>query len=132
YGTWDMKAPSLNVTLQNGVLEIRDLKAGLFDGGVAGDIGLSSAAKGGPLNVKSSMQVTNINLGALAYALSGSRRIEAEGDVSLKFDVAGSGASQSAIISSLSGKADLEGRKVIMKGFDLAALATALMDSNKP
>lgn len=132
YETWDMKAPSLNVSIQNGALEIRDLKAGLFDGAIAGTIGLSSAAKGGNLNVKSSMQVTNINLGSLAYALSGSRRIEAEGDVSLNFDVAGSGISQSAIVSSLSGKADLQGRKVIMKGFDLAALATALMESNKP
>lgn len=132
YGTWDMKSPSLRLSLQNGALEISDLKAGLFDGDIAAHIGLSSPAKGGNLSVKSSAKITSVNLGALAYALSGSRRIEAEGDASLNFDVSGAGSSQSAIVSSLSGKADLQGRKVVMKGFDLAALATALMDSNKP
>lgn len=132
YGTWDMKEPSLRISLKDGALNIRDLKAGLFDGNVTGDVALSSAAKGGNLNVKSAAKVENINLGALAYALSGSRRIEAEGDVSLDFNVSGSGMSQSAIVSSLGGAANLQGRKVVMKGFDLAALATALIDSNKP
>jgi hypothetical protein len=77
-------------------------------------------------------KITGINMGALAKALSGTSRIEAEGDVSLNFNVAGLGLSQADLVSSLKGKADMTGRNVVMKGFDLAGLATALMDSSKP
>lgn len=132
YETWDMKSPSIKLTLQNGTLNIADLKAGLFDGAIALKGSLAAPAAEGPLAVNMSSNITDINMGSLAKALSGTSRIEAEGDVSLNFDVKGSGKSQNAIVNSLGGKADLTGRKVVMKGFDLAGLATALMDSSKP
>ncbi|MCC6598945.1 MAG: AsmA family protein [Alphaproteobacteria bacterium] len=132
YQTWDLKAPALQLVLNNGTLDVKNLKAGLFDGQIVAQGKMAAANKGQPIGINGAAKIDNINLGALVFALSGSKRIEAEGDVSLNFDVAGAGASQSAIVNSLSGKADLQGRKIIMKGFDLAALATALMDSNKP
>lgn len=132
YETWDMKAPALKVTLSGGTLQIKDLNAGLFDGQIALQGHMGSAAKGKPVGMEFTSKITGINMGALAKALSGTSRVEAEGDVSLNFTVAGSGLSQSDLVSSLKGNADMTGRKVVMKGFDLAGLATALMDSSKP
>jgi uncharacterized protein involved in outer membrane biogenesis len=132
YETWDMKSPALKLSLKDGVLDISDLKAGLFDGDLAlqGKIAAPAAEK--PLAVSFSSKIANINMGALATALSGTSRMQAEGDVSLDFNVDGAGRSESDIVNSLKGGATLAGRNVVMKGFDLAGLATALMDSSKP
>ncbi len=132
YETWDLRSPSLTVSLQDGALDVRDLKAGVFDGQMALQGRLSSAGAGTPLALQAKTTVTDVNLEQLATALSGSRRIKARGKASLSFDVAGAGASQSALVNTLKGKADLHGQNVVMEGFDLAGLATALMDSNKP
>lgn len=132
YETWDMQSPSLRIMLQNGTLSIADLKAGLFDGNISLKGQVSSAAKDKPLNVDIDSKITGVNMGALAKVLSGSGRIQAEGNVSLDFNVSGQGLSQNEIVNSLSGQANLNGRNVVMKGFDMAGLATALMDSSKP
>ncbi|MEZ5813729.1 MAG: AsmA family protein [Alphaproteobacteria bacterium] len=132
YETWDLKKPALKMTLQNGVMNISDLQAGLYDGQIGMSASISSTGPKAPMNVKSAARIDNINLGALAKALSGTRRIEASGDVSLDFDVSGAGGSQSALVGSLQGAANLNGANVVMKGFDLAGLAQALVESNKP
>ena len=132
YETWDMKAPAMKVSLHNGTLDIEDLKAGLFDGQLAMQGQLASTAKDKPLGVQMAAKITQINMGALAKALSGTGRVEAEGDVSFDYDISGRGLSQSEIVNSLKGQAQLTGTDVVMKGFDMAGLATALMDSSKP
>ena len=132
YETWNLGKPSLKMTMQNGTLNIEDLKSGLYDGQIGMNGVISSASPSAPLNVKVNSAIDNINLGSLAKALTDSRRIDATGDVSLDFNVSGAGASQAALVSSLAGKANLSGNKVVMKGFDLAGLAGALMESNKP
>ncbi|MEM7650913.1 MAG: AsmA family protein [Pseudomonadota bacterium] len=132
YETWDLKKPALKLSLQNGTMTISDLQAGLYDGQIGMNGTISSANENAPMNVKTAAKIDNINLGTLAKALAGSSRIQATGDVSLDFDVSGQGASQSALVSSLNGAANLNGANVIMRGFDLAGLAGALMESNKP
>lgn len=132
YETWDLQKPSLKMTLLNGVLEISDLQAGLYDGQISSTGTISSSGKGQPMNVKMASQIKNINMGALAKALAGSGRIQAEGDVSLDFDVTGAGASQKDLVGNLHGNANLAGSNVVMKGFDMAGLSAALMESNKP
>ena len=132
YETWNLQKPSLKVALSNGTLQIADLQSGLYDGQISSTGTISSSGEGQPMQVKMASQIRNINMGALAKALAGSSRIQAEGDVSLDFDVSGAGVSQSALVSSLAGAANLSGKNVVMKGFDLAGLSAALMESNKP
>ena len=132
YETWNLSKPSLKMTMQNGALNIEDLKSGLYDGQIAMNGVVSSSAPSAPLSVKINSAIDNINMGALAKALADSGRIDATGDVSLDFNISGQGASQKVLVNSLSGKANLSGNKVVMKGFDLAGLAGALMESNKP
>jgi len=132
YETWNLSKPALKLTLQGGTLDIKDLKAGLYDGQISVSGNISSSAKGEPMSIKMASDITDISIGSLAKALVGSGRIQGEGDVTLNFDVYGTGASQSALVSSLSGEAVLSGSNVVMKGFDLAGLAGALMESSKP
>ncbi len=132
YETWDLKKPALKVSIQNGVMNISDLQAGLYDGQIGMTAAVSSTSPKAPMNVKSAAKIDNINLGSLAKALSGTRRIDATGDVSFDFDVSGVGGSQKALVRSLGGEANLSGTDVVMKGFDLAGLAQALAESNKP
>ncbi len=132
YETWNLSKPSIKVTIKDGTMDINSLNAGLYDGQIAMNGVVSSNASDKPLNVKTTVKITDINLGSLASALSGTRRIDASGDVSLDFDVSGAGGTQKALISALNGSANLSGNKVVMKGFDLAGLAGALMESNKP
>ena len=132
YETWDMKKPALKLTLQNGVMNIADLQAGLYDGQISAAGSVSSTGPKAPMIVKMASKIDNINMGALAKALVGSGRIQARGDVSFDFDVSGTGESQAALVGSLNGRANLAGNNVVMKGFDLAGLAGALMESNKP
>lgn len=132
YETWNLSKPALRLTIQDGVMNITNLQSGLYDGQIAANGMVSSTSPSAPMNVKMSSEIKNINMGALAKALAGSSRIQAEGDVSLDFNVTGAGASQAALVSSLNGSANLSGKNVVMKGFDLAGLAGALMESNKP
>lgn len=132
YETWNLKGPAIKIVLQNGKLDLSGVKAGLYDGEVLANATISSASKDAPLSVSSSGVVKNINMGALAKALSGTSRIQTEGDVSLEYNVNGTGKSQRALVEALGGSAKMSGTNVVMKGFDLAGLAQALMESSKP
>ena len=66
------------------------------------------------------------------FALSGSNRVKATGDVSLDMDVKSSGLSPHALVSGLNGQANLNGKDVVMKGFDLAQIGLAFVDTGKP
>src|SRR5690606_24004863 len=65
-------------------------------------------------------------------AMSGAGKLKASGDVSLDFDVQSAGLSPYALVSALKGKANLNGTGVTLKGFDLAQIALAFVDTGKP
>lgn len=132
YESWDIAKPSLQMVMQNGALDIKNLKGGLFGGQVALVSKASSASTTSPLSVSTEATISNVNISKLATALSGSKKLQGDGTVSLLMDVAGTGASQKALVSSLSGAATLDGKNVVLKGFDLAGVASALLESNKP
>ena len=132
YETWDLKNPGINIVMQNGKLDMTGIKAGLYDGDLLANASLSSTAADAPLSITSDGVIRDINMGSLARALSGTQRLQTSGTVSLEYNVNGQGQSQKAIVSSLGGGAKLSGTDVIMKGFDLAGLAQALMESSKP
>lgn len=132
YGGWDFENPNTRVTLKDGVLNVDDLNAGLFGGKAS--LTSKVVAPADPkqavsLSVKSAME--NVSVEPLAYALSGSRKLQAQGVVSLDMNVEGAGVSPNALVSSLKGKSDLNGKDVIIQGFDLAKLARGLATEEK-
>ncbi len=132
YETWDLKNPGIKIVMQNGKLAMTGIKAGLYDGDLLANASVSAASADAPLVLASDGVIRDINMGKLALALSGSQRLQTSGTVSLEYNVNGQGKSQKAIIGSLGGSSKLTGSNVVMKGFDLAGLAQALMESNKP
>lgn len=132
YGGWNFENPNTHVTLKDGTLTVADLNAGLFGGKAVLNskvVGPADQKQPVSLSVKSSM--TDVSAEPLAYALSGSRRLQAQGTVSLDMDVEGAGVSPNALVSSLKGKSNLNGKDVIIQGFDLAKLARGLATEEK-
>ena len=133
YGGWNFVNPTTKIVLKDGNLTVDNLQSGLF-GGQAN----LSAKVADPVDVKQPLsmalqtKMTDVGLEQLAYALSGSSRIKASGDVSLDLNTQTSGLSPHALISGLQGKANLAGTDVVMKGFDLASIGLAFVDSGKP
>lgn len=128
---WDMKAPALKVSLQNGTLNIQDLRAGLFGGQIGFQGTIAANGNNAPLALDTRANISDVNLGQLAFALSGTRQLEADGTVSFHANVKGAGASQKAIMGSLSGDASLTGQNIVMKGFDLQAITNAVANDNR-
>lgn len=133
YGGWNFLNPTTKIVLKDGNLTVDNLNAGLF----GGQANLSAKvidpvdAKQ-PLSMAVQSKMDNVALEQLAYALSGASRIKASGDVSLDFNTQTSGLSPHALVSALQGKANLNGTSVVMKGFDLAQIGLAFVDSGKP
>lgn len=133
YGGWDFVSPSTKINLKDGTLVVDGLKAGLFGGNAALDARVVDPAdEKQPLSVAIKTKMDKVDVEPLAAALSGSRRIKATGDVTLDLDVSGSGLSSHALVSSLQGKSSLNGNTIVMKGFDLAQIGLALVDTGKP
>lgn len=133
YGGWNFTNPSTKITLKDGTLTVDNLKAGLFGGNATLNAKVQDPADAKqPLTMAIQSKMDNVALEPLAYAMSGSGRIKASGDVNLDMDVMTSGLSSYALVSGLKGKANMNGTDVILKGFDLAQLALAFVDKGKP
>jgi uncharacterized protein involved in outer membrane biogenesis len=133
YGGWNFTQPSTKLSLKDGTLNVSDLKAGLFGGNATLSAKVQDPADAKqPLSISLQTKMTNVALEPLAFAMSGSNRLKATGDVNLDLDVATTGLSSYGLISALKGKANLNGTDVILKGFDMAQLALAFVDTGKP
>lgn len=133
YGGWNFINPSTRIGLKDGTLNVDGLKAGLFGGNASMNARVVDPAdEKQPLSLSVQSKMDNVNLEPLVTALSGTRRLKAAGDVSFDMDVSGSGLSSHALVSSLQGKSTLNGSNIVMKGFDLAQIGLAFVDSGKP
>ncbi|MFK7839234.1 MAG: AsmA family protein [Bdellovibrionales bacterium] len=132
FEAWDITKPELSVQMQNGAMSISNLKGGLFKGQIAVQSKVASSSPSAPLSMSTTAKISNVDIGQLAETLSGSKKLDGDGTVSLDMNVSGTGVSQRALISSLTGDANLNGQDLILRGFDLAGLASALLESNKP
>lgn len=133
YGGWNLQAPKTKVTLKDGTLLVDNLQAGLFGGQAILTAKVQDPADPKqPLSFVLQSKMTQIRLEPLMYALSGTNRLKASGDVSLDINVQTLGLSPYALVSGLQGKAAVNGKDVVMKGFDLAQIALAFVDTGKP
>ena len=131
YESWTIGKPSLSMVMSNGVLDIQNLKGGLFGGQVGLQSKVSAASASAPLNVSTNANIAGVNIGSLAKALSGTSRLNGDGVVSLDFNVSGAGGSQKALIDSLAGSAKLNGSNILLRGFDLLAITNAVENDNR-
>lgn len=127
YGGWDFNKPSTNLRIAGGVMTAKDMKAVIFGG--QGNLDAQVNAK--PVSVKVASTMDNVDLEALAKAISTSGKLKSSGRVSFNMDVAATGASSSALINNMNGNAALNGTDVILKGFDLAKMARGLAVEEK-
>lgn len=127
YGAWNFTEPSTDLKIGGGTLKVNGMKAGVF----GGQANLSTEVKASPVSLTLSSSMNNINLEALAKALSGGNKLKSAGTVDFTMDVNSTGNSAHALVNALNGKANLDGREVILKGFDLAKLARGLATEEK-
>jgi uncharacterized protein involved in outer membrane biogenesis len=133
YQNWDLQKPNLNVSLRGGSLRISDMSAGLFGGKMAMNAALKGAASGkGYDSVTGDANFTGVEAEGLVKALTGASIINATGEVNAKMNIATAGASQVAMINALSGDGVVNGKNIVLEGFDLARFAAALSDENRP
>ncbi len=76
--------------------------------------------------------MSNVGIEPLVYAMTSSNKLKASGNVSMAMAINAAGQSANALVNALAGKASVEGRDVVMEGFDLARLARALSADIKP
>lgn len=133
YNGWNFVKPSTKIVLKDGALTVDKLQSGLF----GGQADLSAKVTDPtdpkqPLSLVLQTKMTNVAVEPLMFALSGTNRIKASGNLSLDLDVQSSGLSSHALVSGLGGKANVNGKDIVMKGFDLAQIGLAFVDTGKP
>lgn len=132
YGAWPLIKPSLTLGLNNGVLKISDLKAGLFGGDINFSTMVQSVAKQRqPVHFESSMSVKNANLGRLSTALLGKKLLKVSGNGDLEMNLKSAGASPAALVHDLSGQGGITGRNIGLDGVDVERFVRALSEDSK-
>ncbi|PCI56188.1 MAG: hypothetical protein COB36_05250 [Alphaproteobacteria bacterium] len=132
YGAWPLINPSLTLNLNNGVLKIDDLKAGLFGGDINFSAMVQSVAKQRqPVHFESKMSVKNANLGRLSAALLGKKLLKVSGTGDLNMNLKSAGASPAALIHDLGGQGEVTGRDIVLDGVDVERFARALSEDSK-
>jgi uncharacterized protein involved in outer membrane biogenesis len=132
YGNWTLSDAALGATLKDGTLTIGQMNASVYGGTMGLTATLRSTGKDrDPVSFNVKTNFKDVGLEPLAASFSGARPIKARGDVSLDLEAQSSGISPAALISALSGKGNIDGRKVVFEGFDLAAMSRSLVSTTK-
>lgn len=133
YGPWPLVAPEMKIALKDGVLNVSDMKAGLFEGALAMNATVESAAQPRqPVHIASKASLNGVSLAQLIRALAGSQMIDASGRVNGDLDITTSGTSAAALVYDLGGQGTVTGSDIVLKGVDVKNFATALSDESKP
>lgn len=133
YGGWNFVRPTTKITLKDGNLAVDGLQSGLFGGTARLDAKVVDPADPKqPLSMAVQSKMDSVNLEPLVTALSGTQRLKSTGTVSLDMNVQTTGLSAHGLVGSLQGSANLNGDNVVMKGFDLAQIGLAFVDTGKP
>ncbi len=127
YGKWNFANPSTDLKIANGVMKINGLKAGVFGGNAT----LNTTVNASPVSIAMASTMNGIDIEQLVTALSNSNKLKAKGNVSFNIDVNAVGESSRALISNLNGSSNIDGKNIIIEGFDFAKLAQGLNTEQK-
>lgn len=133
YGSWILNSTVLAVTVKDGTLNVGQMEANVYGGTMNLTANAKAGAKlGDSLSFETKADFKNVGLEPLAASFGGGTKlIKARGDVSLSLNAKSSGASPAALVSALSGNGQIDGKDVVLKGFDLAALSRSLVSTTK-
>lgn len=127
---WKLNNANLSFAMADGVLTVRDLSAGMFGGSVLMN---GEVKSGSPVALKFAMNAKNVDARQLQSALTSKPSDTLNGTIAnVAIDVASSGGSVAALVNALSGKGEMAGRNIIIKGIDVAQLAETAKGSFKP
>ncbi len=133
YGTWPLLNPSVKLALKNGDLSISGLNAGVFGGSMVMDASVQSVEQvRQPVHFESKSNFKNVDIGALASSLIGTKLVKISGRGDLGLNIKSSGASSAALIHDLSGNGAVNGGDIILDGVDVVRFVRALSDDSKP
>ncbi|MBK9585187.1 MAG: AsmA family protein [Alphaproteobacteria bacterium] len=133
YGPWPLEAPRMKLALKDGVMEITEMQAGLFEGSIAMSSTVKSANQSRqPIHIAAKSSLTDVSVARLVKALAGSQMIDASGKVSTELDITTSGTSPAALVYDLGGQGTVTGGDIVLNGVDVTRFAEALSDESKP
>jgi uncharacterized protein involved in outer membrane biogenesis len=132
YEGWNLSKPSLKVVMNDGVLDLQSLKAGLYDGHINASGALRSMSNDAGFIVDGEASVNKVNMEPLVKSLAGTQLLKGRGEVSLSVDARGSGASMKALVASLAGQGRVSGSSIVLDGVDINRFARALSEDAKP
>lgn len=132
-GLWKLNNANLSFKLNDGSLNIGNMSAQMF----GGDAAINGNMKGGtaqaPLSMNWSAKANNINAQQLLSAVQNKQSDTLSGMIkSFNLDIASSGISPAALVYALSGKGNINGDNIVIKGVDAAKLAETAKGSFKP
>ncbi|GJL85381.1 MAG: hypothetical protein DHS20C02_11560 [Micavibrio sp.] len=132
YGKWKLQNPVLKAKLNNGVLDISQLDAGLFGGKMALNANIKSSENPRqPIHIKGTSQLRDVSVEQLFLALSGNKVVKGKGNVSMDVNMGAAGISPAALVYDLNGKGSVTGKDLVLEGYDLTRFAAAMSDDTK-
>jgi uncharacterized protein involved in outer membrane biogenesis len=133
YNAWDLSNTVLAVTVKDGTLNIAQMDAGVYGGTMSLTSTIKTGAKkGDALTFETKSDFKNVGLEALAQSFGGGTKlVKARGNVSLSLNAKSSGTSPATLVGGLNGSGQLDGKSVVLQGFDLAAMSRSLVSTGK-
>lgn len=132
YGDWTLNETVLALVLKDGTLNIGRADAQVYGGTM--NLNANMKAGGGerdPLSFTVKAGFKDVALEPLAASFSGARVVRARGNGSLELEASSTGISPAALVSALRGAGKVDGRDVVLQGFDLAAMSRSLVSTSK-
>ena len=131
YNEWNMSAPKVHLTLNDGVFGFKDFNAGMYQGQLFLDANLN-APKTGPITIDAKTQIREVSLEPLVQSFTGGKILQGQGRVNVDADVNSSGVSPAALVNNLKGSGLTNGQDIILEGFDLKRFGRAMSSETKP
>lgn len=133
YEGWDLVKPVIKAKLNDGMLSVSQMDAGMFDGQIAMKASVQ-AGKGErqPLQIQADAKIRDVSLEPLVKAFVGVPLIKGSGRISMDNVMNASGISPAALVYDLSGNGAVTGKDIVLDGLDLTRFAKALSEETKP
>ena len=132
YGNWKLDDTVLAVNLKDGAMTLSQMDAKVYGGTMSLSANVKTSAKDrDPVVFDMKSKFDNVGLEQLASSFSGARVIKARGNVLLDLSAHSTGISPAALIGALAGSGNINGKNIVLEGFDLAAMSRSLVSTTK-
>jgi hypothetical protein len=127
YGNWSLSNVAVESTLANGMLDVSKMNAGLYGGqlSMSGKI-QSVQSPRDTLAMEMRVDARSVPIEPFVTSFSGSRLLNAKGEIFVDTTLKSNGLSPAALIFDLQGEGAIDGVNLVFEGFDLARLSRTL------